>query len=228
MNVEHLSQVLPQYWPILLIVGSVMIFFGYHLVRSSLAAIGFLGGIYVGQKVWDVLSTSTNVSLPNVTSGNVSVTHLVVIFAVALIFAVLMVVFYKLAVFLAGFFAGGIIFSYFYTWLIGILNITITVGNNPKLINFAIFLVFGTIIGLVTLKNEKKAVSMTLGIFGSLIISYAMMIPLSPILKVEKDQIITELASGRNVVMLSVFLAMLLPLAVFSAWLNSKNSKKGS
>ncbi len=228
VNAEHLLRILPEYWPFLLVVGGIITFFGYYLIKASLAAIAFLTGMYAGQVLWEFIVTHGKwVQFFNNVSGNsLQSAHVLVIFVVAISMTITVVTFYRFAAFLAGFLAGGITFSYFYMWIVKLFNVHIAIGNNTQIISTAVFIVFGIMVGIATLKSERKAIGTVLGILGALVTSYALMVALSAAWKISKEQVLNVLISGKNSQMLGVFIVVFLSLSVLSILFNSHKSRK--
>ncbi len=213
MDINNFSQLIAQYWVIAFVVGVALSFFGYYLLRTSLAIVGFIGGVYVGQYLWIQLITKYNL---NFGSSNAQMIHIGVVMLVAFLLTTLFVSLYKFAVFAVGFAAGGAMVYYFYTWIVSAFKINIAVGNNSKLVELSVFLIFGLIIGLVTLKSERKAVGTALAAIGSLIASYSIMIPISPYFNVKTRDIIKDLSDGNHMLMLTIFIMIFLVLSILS------------
>ena len=229
MSVNDLSQLVTQYWMIAFILGLAISFFGYYLLRTSLAIVGFISGIYVGQYLWVQLVTRYNL---NFSSSSEQMIHIGVVLLIAFLLTTLFIALYKFAVFAVGFVAGGAIMYYFYNWVVSAFKINVTVGNNPKIVELSVFLIFGLIVGLVTLKSERKAVGTALAAVGALMASYSAMIPLSPYFNVKTGDITKDLTDGKHMLMLTIFITIFLVLSILSVEFQigkkkEENSTKG-
>ncbi len=228
MSVNELPQLASQYWPIALLIGLALAFFGYYLLRTSLAILGFIGGVYAGQLLWqNMLAQHTF----NISPSNMNTFHLVVVLVIAFLVTTLFVAFYKFAIFLAGFLAGGFVVYYFYNWIISAFKVKITIANNSDLVGLAVFLTFGVIIGLVTLKSERKAVGTALAALGALIVAYSSLIPLAKYFNVRPEDIISSLSDGKHILMLTLFVSIFLAISIlavsFQVGWNKKRKKGG-
>ncbi len=222
MNAESLTTVAVQYWPVLLVVGGLLTFFGYYLLRTSMAVVGFIGGAYLGQYLW----TRFVVGRITVTSSSEQIFHIGLILIVGFLSIALFVALYKFAIFASGFIAGGAVAYYAYTWIVSAFKLEI--NSHTEWIHLAVFAVFGLILGLITLMNEKKAVGSALAAIGALLTSYAVMIPLSGYFKVEPSNLFYSLTDGTHIIMLTVFVAFFLILAIISISFQFGTVRKGS
>lgn len=119
MSLGSLSSIVVNYWPVVLIVGIVLTFFGYYLLRISMAIIGLIAGIYLGQYVW------TNLILKNfhIVSSDQQMIHIIAVLIIAFLVTALFIALYKFALFMMGFLAGGAIAYYIYNWVISAMNL---------------------------------------------------------------------------------------------------------
>jgi len=221
VNIESISQFVVQYWAIALIVSLAFAFFGYYLLRVSLALIGFAGGVYLGQYLWLQLINRYNLQI---TQSNEKMIHLGVIMIVAFLSTALFISFYKLAIFIAGFVAGGAVAYYVYNWVL--LAFKVSVKLHPGLIGLGVFVTFGIIVGLVILKSERKAVGTVLATIGALVASYSIMVPLSIYFKVEPINLLHDLTDGNHIFMLTIFILIFLSLSIISVKLQIGKNKK--
>ena len=229
MNINDFSQLVTQYWMIAFILGLALSFFGYYLLRTSLAIVGFISGIYAGQYLWIQLITKYNL---NFSSSNERMIHIGVVLLIAFLLTTLFVALYKFAVFAVGFVAGGAMVYYFYNWIISAFKINVMAGNNSKIVELSVLLIFGLIFGLVTLKSERKAVGTALAVIGALVASYSVMIPLSPYFNVKVNDVAKDLTDGKHMLMLTIFITIFLVLSILSVKFQigrkkEENSSKG-
>ncbi len=225
MNINDFSQLIAQYWLIAFVIGLIISFFGYYLLRTSLAIVGFVSGMYAGQYLWIQLTTKYNL---NFNSSNEQMIHIGAVLLIAFLSTTLFITLYKLAVFAVGFVAGGAIMYYFYNWVVSAFKINVTVGNNSKLVELSVFLIFGLIVGLVTLKSEKKAVGTALAVIGALMASYSVMIPLLPRFNVKTSTMLKELTDGKHMLMLTIFITIFLVLSILSVKFQIGRKKDGN
>ncbi len=223
MNIESISQFVGQYWTIALIISLAFAFFGYYLLRVSLALIGFAGGVYLGQYLWLQIINRYNFQ---VSSSNEKMIHLGVILIVAFLSTALFISFYKLAIFIVGFVAGGVVAYYIYTWVL--LAFNISVKSYPDLIRLGVFVTFGTIVGLVILKSERKAMGTVLATIGSLGASYSIMVPISTyFFKIDPKNLLNDLTNRNHIFMITIFILIFLSLSIISMRLQiGKNKEK--
>ncbi|WP_036222964.1 DUF4203 domain-containing protein [Mesoaciditoga lauensis] len=226
MSMNELYHLAVEYWPVALLIGFALAFFGYYLLRTSLAIVGFIAGLYGGQMLWQAMISQHAL---NISPSNMSMIHMVVVIIIAFLATTLFIAFYKFAIFLAGFLAGGFVVYYFYSWIISTFNIKITIANNPNLVGLSVFLIFGVIVGLVTLMSERKAVGIALAALGALIVAYSAMIPLSGYFKVDPRNIVQSLSDGQHMWMLTIFVSIFLGVSIFavSFQVGRKKKKKG-
>lgn len=220
MNIESLASIAVQYWPVLLVVGGLLTFFGYYLLRTSMAIVGFIAGAYLGQYLWNRFV----VGRVNIPSSSEQIFHIGLILIAGFLAIALFVAFYKFAIFASGFIAGGAIAYYAYTWIVSALKLDI--GSNAAWVHLAVFAVFGLIMGLITIVNEKKAVGSALAAIGALLTSYAVMIPFSDRFGVEPSKLLYSLTDGNHIMMLTVFVAIFLVLAIVSISFQFGTGKK--
>ncbi len=216
-----LPDFLVTYWPIVLIVGFVLTFFGYYLLRISLAIIGLIAGLYLGQYLW------TNYVIKNFTisSSNAEIFHIILVLIVAFLVTSLFVALYKFALFMLGFIAGGMISYYIYNWIVSALTLNI----NSQWVKIGVFVVFGLIFGLVTIFNERRTVGTAMAAIGGLLTSFAILVPLSNYFNVKPTDLLNVLVSGKNLAILTVFVAIFLVLSILSVaiQIGLKRGKKG-
>jgi hypothetical protein len=227
MSLNELYYYVVQYWVVALVIGLALAFFGYYLLRTSLAVVGFIGGLYAGQLLWREIMAQHAL---NMTTSNIDMIHLVVVLIVAFLATTLFIAFYKFAIFLAGFLAGGFVVYYFYSWVISAFNVKITIANNPNLVGLAVFLTFGVIVGLVTLMSERKAVGTVLAALGALVVAYSCMVPLAPRFGVDAKEIVKALSDGKHTWMLTIFVSIFLLVSILAVSLQvgwNKRRKKG-
>ncbi len=221
MNLEIVFQFLVRYWAIFLVVSLAFAFLGYYLIRVSLALIGFFAGVYLGEYLWLQLISKYG---SQIQQSNEKILHLGVIFMIAFLTTAFFISFYKVAVFIAGFTAGGAMSYYVYNWVLSVFKISVKLY--PELVGFGVFITFGFIVGLVILKSEKKAVGTALATLGSLVASYSIMVPLSTYFKVLPKHLLYSLTDGRHIFMLTVFILIFLTLSVFSVKIQIGKSTK--
>ncbi|BBJ28834.1 TM7S3/TM198-like domain-containing protein [Athalassotoga saccharophila] len=218
----NLSNFLVTYWPVVLIVGFVLTFFGYYLVRISLAIIGLMAGLYLGQYLW------TNYVIKNFTisPSNAEIFHIVLVLIIAFLITSLFVALYKFALFMLGFIAGGMISYYIYNWIVSALSLSI---NHSQWVKVGVFVIFGLIFGLITIFNERRTVGTAMAAIGGLVTSFAILIPLSGYFNVKSTDLLNVLVSGKNLAILTVFVAIFLVLSILSVAIQMglKRGKKG-
>lgn len=209
MNLRELSTFLVYYWPIVLIVGIVLTFFGYYLLRISMAIIGLIAGFYLGQYLW------ANYIIKNFTisASNVNIIHIVLLLIVAFLVTSLFIALYRFALFMLGFIAGGMISYYIYNWIVSSLNLNI---DNKQWVKIGVFVVFGLIFGLTVIFNEKRTVGTAMAAIGAIVTSFAILIPFSDYFGVKSSDLLNVLVSGKNLALLTVFVAIFLILSVLS------------
>ncbi len=210
MNLGSLSSIVVSYWPIALIVGIVLTFFGYYMLRISMAIIGLIGGAYLGEYIW------TNFILKNfhILSSNQQTVHVIIVLIIAFLVTALFIALYKFALFMMGFLAGGAIAYYIYNWVISAMNLNM--GSNVQWIRIGVFAVFGIIFGLITIFSERKAVGTAMAAIGALITAFAILIPFSNSFNVKPEELLNTLVGGKNIVLLTIFVAIFLVLAILS------------
>ncbi len=210
MNLGSLSSIVVNYWPIALIVGIVLTFFGYYMLRISMAIIGLIVGAYFGQYIW------TNFILTNfhIVSSDQQMVHVIIVLIIAFLATALFIALYKFALFMMGFLAGGAIAYYIYNWAISAMNLKM--GSNAQWIRIGVFAVFGLIFGLITIFNEKKAIGTAMAAIGALITAFAVLIPFSNSFSVKPEELLNALVGGKNIILLTVFVAIFLVLAILS------------
>ncbi|HEU24232.1 MAG: hypothetical protein C0176_03785 [Mesoaciditoga sp.] len=217
-----LSNFFVTYWPVILIVGFVLTFFGYYLVRISLAIIGLIAGLYLGQYLW------INYVIKNFTMSlsNEKIFHIVLVLIIAFLVTSLFVALYKFALFMLGFIAGGMISYYIYNWIVSALSLNINQGQWVKI---GVFIVFGLIFGLITIFNERRTVGTAMAAIGGLVTSFAILIPLSGYFNVKSTDLLEVLVSGKNLAILTVFVVIFLALSILSVAIQMglKRGKKG-
>ncbi|MGC8611806.1 MAG: DUF4203 domain-containing protein [Athalassotoga sp.] len=221
MNLS-LSNFFVTYWPVILIVGFVLTFFGYYLVRISLAIIGLIAGLYLGQYLW------INYVIKNFTMSpsNEKIFHIVLVLIIAFLVTSLFVALYKFALFMLGFIAGGMISYYIYNWIVSALSLNI---NHGQWVKIGVFIVFGLIFGLITIFNERRTVGTAMAAIGGLVTSFAILIPLSGYFNVKSTDLLEVLVSGKNLAILTVFVVIFLALSILSVAIQMglKRGKKG-
>ena len=225
MQLDEVYHIMILYWPVALAIGLAMAFFGYYLLRTSLAIIGFIGGIYAGQMLWNGIMAQHTFNLSASTS-NIGMIHIVFLLIIAFLSTALFIAFYKFAIFLAGFLAGGLVVYYFYNWIVSAFNVKITIANNPNLVGLGVFLTFGVIIGFVTLMSERKAVGTALAAFGSLVVAYSLMIPIAPKFGVKPQNIVSSLSDGKHIWMLTAFVSIFLVISILAMSFQIGRNKK--
>jgi hypothetical protein len=210
MSLGSLSSVVVDYWPVVLIIGIVLTFFGYYLLRISMAIIGLITGIYLGQYVW------TNLILKNfhIVSSDQQMIHIIAVLIIAFLVTALFIALYKFALFMMGFLAGGAIAYYIYNWAVSAMNLNM--GSNVQWIRIGVFIVFGLIFGLLTIFNEKRAIGTAMAAIGALITAFAIIIPFSNSFNVKPTELLNTLIGGKDVILLTVFVAIFLVLSILS------------
>ncbi|GEM_PF-1511063 len=210
MNLGSLSSVIVNYWPIVLIVGVVLTFFGYLLLRISMAIIGLIAGAYLGQYIW------TNFILKNfhIISSDQQMVHVIAVLIIAFLVTALFIALYKFALFITGFLAGGAVAYYVYNWAISAMNLDM--GSNSQWIRVGVFVIFGLIFGLLTIFNEKKAIGTAMAAIGALITAFAILIPFSSSFSVKPEDLLNTLIKGKNIMLLTIFVAIFLVLSILS------------
>ncbi len=210
MNLGSFSTLMVTYWPIALIVGIVLTFFGYYILRISMAIIGLIAGAYAGQYVWmNFIMTNFHVA-----ASDSKTIHIIIVLIIAFLVTALFIALYKFALFMMGFLAGGFIAYYVYNWIISAMNIKI--GTDSQWVKIGVFVVFGLIFGLLTAFNEKRAVGTAMAAIGALITAFSILVPISNYFSVKPQDLLNSLIDGKHILLLTLFVGIFLILSIFS------------
>jgi|YelNatPaOPRAMG01_1025707.scaffolds.fasta_scaffold04400_2 hypothetical protein len=215
MNLSAFSTLAVTYWPVILIVGIVLTFLGYYLLRISMAVIGLIAGAYLGEYIW-MNFIIKNFSIP---ASDAKTIQIVVILIIAFLVTSLFIALYKFALFMLGFIAGGAIVYYIYNWIISAMNIDI--GKDAQWVKIGVFVVFGFVFGILTSVNEKRTVGTAMAAIGALITAFSIMIPTSVYFDVKQTEVLNALSDGKHIMMVTAFVVIFLALSVLSVAIQS-------